>query len=238
MYEFDARIRYSEVDSEGRLTWIALLNYFQDVSTFQSEEGGAGVSYLMERNLAWVLNSWQIDVIRYPMLFEYVKVGTIPYGIKGFLGYRNFYLKDAATNEMAAVANSLWTLMDMEKMVPCRVTKEIAAAYPMEEKLSMEYADRKIFFTGEGTKKEEILVRPHHLDTNQHVNNGQYVLMAMDFLPPGFEIQRLRAEYKKSALLSDVIVPIVYESEKCVGIALQTTDEKVYANVEFCGIKK
>lgn len=31
MYAFDSRIRYSETDSEGRLTLNALLNYFRIV---------------------------------------------------------------------------------------------------------------------------------------------------------------------------------------------------------------
>ena len=38
MYQFQSRIRYSEVDSEGRLTMASLINYFQDCSTFQSED--------------------------------------------------------------------------------------------------------------------------------------------------------------------------------------------------------
>ena len=43
MYAFDSRIRYSETDSEGRLTLNALLNYFQDCSTFHSEDVGLGI---------------------------------------------------------------------------------------------------------------------------------------------------------------------------------------------------
>ena len=36
MYEFDSRVRYSEVDHHGTMTVPALINYFQDCSTFQS----------------------------------------------------------------------------------------------------------------------------------------------------------------------------------------------------------
>ena len=43
MYAFDSRIRYSETDSEGYLTLDALLNYFQDCSTFHSEDVGLGI---------------------------------------------------------------------------------------------------------------------------------------------------------------------------------------------------
>ena len=57
MYTFDSRIRYSEIDADGKLSMAALINYFQDCSTFQSEELGVGIEYLAKRHLAWVLVS-------------------------------------------------------------------------------------------------------------------------------------------------------------------------------------
>ena len=66
MYAFDSRIRYSETDSEGYLTLDALLNYFQDCSTFHSEDVGLGIGYMKEIGQVWVLSSWQIVVNRYP----------------------------------------------------------------------------------------------------------------------------------------------------------------------------
>ena len=66
MYTFDSRIRYSETDSEGKLTMASIINYFQDCSTFQSEDLGLGVAKLRQMHLVWVLSSWQIVVERYP----------------------------------------------------------------------------------------------------------------------------------------------------------------------------
>ena len=37
--------------------------------------------------------------------------------------------------------------------------------------------------------------------------------MAQDYLPEGFAIGQMRAEYRKSALLHDCIVPEVFEQE-------------------------
>ena len=48
MYEFDSRVRYSEVDHHGTMTVPALINYFQDCSTFQSEDLGIGTTVLKE----------------------------------------------------------------------------------------------------------------------------------------------------------------------------------------------
>ena len=45
MFEFTSKVRYSETDSEGKLSLPALLDYFQDSSTFQSEELGLGIEY-------------------------------------------------------------------------------------------------------------------------------------------------------------------------------------------------
>lgn len=238
MYEFEARIRYSEVDFNGKLTWMSLLNYFQDTSTFQSEDLSVGVRFLTKQGFAWVLNAWQIDVVRLPELADHVILGTIPYEIKGFMGFRNFYMKDKKTGEMLAVANSIWTLMDIKNMRPSRVTQEMKDAYKQEPKLEMEYLDRKILFTSDGRYQEPVEVKPHHLDTNHHVNNGQYVQMALEYLPEDFKIKRLRAEYKKSALLSDRIVPVVYTQSSGIGVSLKTQDGEVFTNVEFQGEHK
>ena len=94
MYTFESRIRYSETDSRGKLTMASLINYFQDCSTFHSEDLHLGVEYLKKEHLVWVLSSWQIVVERYPWLGEKVVIGTLPYEVKGFLGYRNFAMLD------------------------------------------------------------------------------------------------------------------------------------------------
>ena len=62
MYTFDARIRYSEVDSRRRLTVEKLIDYFQDCTTFQSEDLGVGLDFMTARGIAWVINYWQIQI--------------------------------------------------------------------------------------------------------------------------------------------------------------------------------
>ena len=235
MYQFSSRIRYSEVDSEGRLTLESLLNYFQDCSTFQSEDLGIGVAYLGERKMAWILSAWQIVVERYPKLCETVFVGTIPYDIKNFVGYRNFLL-ETEDGERLAYANTIWMLMDMEKMKPVKVTQKMQEAYKLGEKLEMDYAPRKIVLPRkEGTAQETVEIKHHHLDTNHHVNNGQYVRIAMEYLPEGYEIRQMRAEYKKQAHLGDKIYPFVYAEDARVAVSLNGREGQPYCIVEFDG---
>lgn len=237
MYTFDARIRYSETDSEGRLTLEGLLDYFQDCSTFHSEELGLGVEYLRQNNLVWVLSKWQIVVNCFPRLCDRVTVGTFPYHFKGCFGYRNFFMRDEE-GRMLACADSLWTLLDTERFKPVYLKEEMLEKYALEEKLPMAYDSHRIQSRGEGHFEEDIIVRPHHLDINHHVNNGQYVRMARGFLPEGFSIGQMRAEYRRQALLHDVLHPFILRQRSAEGnelwvISLQDENGGVYVNVEF-----
>lgn len=232
MYTFDSRIRYSETDSEGKLTMASLLNYLQDCSTFHSEDVGLGVDYFREVHQVWVLSSWQIVVERYPRLYEHVTIGTQPYDMKGFLGFRNFSMM-TEDGEYLAKANSIWSLLNTDTGKPVPVNGEMLQKYGLGEKLDMEYAPRKIAVPEGGISGEPIVVKKHHLDTNHHVNNGQFVDMTMDFLPEQFVIGQLRAEYKKQAFLDDILVPCVVTGEDKVVVSL--TDEKgaPYVVTEF-----
>lgn len=239
MYSFDSRIRYSEVDSDAVLTVESLIDYFQDCSTFQTQDGPATMEYLRSKNIAWVLSSWQIVINRLPKLCEEVTIGTVPYELKGPIGLRNFFM-DTREGERLSVANSVWTLFDFEKQVPCRVTPEIIEAYPLDEKLPMEYTGRKIALPKDAEVRdgEEILVRKHHLDTNNHVNNGQYIRMAIESLhDKKIVFSQLRAEYKKQALLGDVLYPVIYkvtkEHEKIYTISLNDADKSPVCIVEL-----
>ncbi len=232
MYSFDARIRYSETDSNGNLTLASLLNYFQDCTTFHSEDLGLGLDYLAAHHQVWVLSSWQIVVERYPRLSERVRVGTAPYEFKGFLGFRNFMMM-TEDGEYLAKANSLWSLLDTDTWKPTAPPAEMLQGYVLSERLDMDYAPRKIKVPEGGGDREVIVVRKHHLDTNHHVNNGQYVDMAMEFLPEDFFIGQMRAEYKKQAFLEDVLHPYVAEEDGRVVVALNDAEGRPYVIVEF-----
>lgn len=237
MYTFQSRIRYSETGTDGKLTLESLLDYFQDSSTFHSEDIGLGIKYLEERNLAWVLSSWQIVIERYPNVCENVVIGTAPYDFKGFIGYRNFWM-DTEAGERLAYANSIWSLMDTVKMTPAKPPVEMIEGYVLSDKLQMDYTPRKIAVPIGGNSQEKIEVRPHHLDTNGHVNNGQYVRIAMEYMPKDFHIRQLRAEYKKQAVLGDIMMPVaaVNEDKTIYTVSLNTEGETPYSIIELTGV--
>ena len=81
--------------------------------------------------------------------------------------------------------------------------------------------------------EESFTIQKHHLDTNHHVNNCQYIQMAMDYLPADFPLRQMRAEYKQQARLSDVICPEVSADADKVVVSLNDIHGEPYAVVEF-----
>ena len=235
MYRFRSRIRYSECDESEHLTLVGLLNYFQDCSTFQSEDLGVGLDVLHDRGTFWVVNSWQIDIMRLPKLCEEVEIGTRPYDCRGFFGKRNFYMLDT-DGEFLAKADSLWTYISMKDSTPVRIEEDIIRAYGNMPRIDMEYLGRKIAFPkndDETKKADEITVNEHLLDANHHVNNGKYVELAAGFIPEDLHVDRIRVEYRRQAFLGDVIVPFIFREEDAVTVKLADAAGEPYSVVAF-----
>ncbi|HIV26122.1 MAG TPA: acyl-[acyl-carrier-protein] thioesterase [Candidatus Scatomonas pullistercoris] len=225
-YSFSGRIRYSEMDENRSLSLYSLINYFQDCSNFHAEVSGVGLDWTEANHRAWMLASWQIFVDEYPTMGDLVEVSTWAYGFRGFIGYRNYEMKNAAGRSIAR-ANSEWVFMDTEKNSPTKVPKSQAEAYGIEEsrKLTDDFGKRKIHIPENGKQMEPFRIQEYHLDTNHHVNNGQYIRFAEAYLPRGMKIGKLRAEYKKQVLLGDLLYPTVAETENGFVVVLAREGE-------------
>lgn len=231
-YEFLSKVRYSEIDHRGTMTLPALINYFQDCSTFHSEEIGVGMNRLKADKKAWILSYWQVIVDRYPEMTEEISVGTFASEFKGLYGNRNFYMNDAQGNRIAC-ANSIWVFMDVEKGRPCRPAPEYIEPYGTEAPLEMPYEGRKIEVPDSFEERPSFPVRKYHIDTNEHVNNCQYVQMALEVVSGERNVRQLRVDYKKSAVLGDMIYPKLANEKDRTVVELCDAEGKAYAVIEM-----
>ena len=236
MYEYKIRIGFSDCDTNKTFTLTSLIDAFQDCSTFQSEDLGVGFDVLTQNNLVWVINYWELNILRLPKLCDYVTVGTYPYDFKGCFGFRNFYMKDEK-DEYIVKANSMWTLVDTISSRPSKAPQFISQAYELEEKLDMTYNPRKVLIPKTNDvltlEKDPIHIQLHHLDSNHHVNNGQYVKLAMSALGEEENIASLRIDYRKQAHLGDTIYPVVYKTDNKSIVALYDENKSAFSVAEF-----
>ena len=233
MYTMNSHVRYSEADHNGLITPDALINYFQDCTMVHSELCGRGVTNASKAEGYWFLASWQADIIRTPKLFENINITTIPYEFKGFFGSRNFLITTDDGEELVK-ANSVWIYLDSHTHSPARIPKEEGAAYgEIGPKLDMEYLPSKIKVTYELTPYAPVPVDIQQIDTNEHVNNCEYIRTFMSATGAVDMPRRIRAEYRQAAVMGDIFHPYVNKDDaRCIA-DLRGEDGTSYAVVEF-----
>lgn len=235
MYSFESNVRFSECGSTLRLTIPALINYLQDCSTFHTESIGHGISWGNEHGFAWFIAAWQIQIDRLPRFTERIRVSTWSYAGKPTLANRNFVI-DSGDGETLVRADSLWFPFDIVKRRPMRIPTSEHVYLDDTSPLDLPPTQRKLKLAGEGIAKEPITVMEQHLDSNRHVNNGQYIAMADNIVrgvEEDFDIRRLLVQYKNAAQLGDVIVPELYVEDTGYAVNLADADGESYAIVRM-----
>ena len=172
MYKMNGRVRYSECGIDNKIKLPAIINYFQDCTTENSETIGVGHDYLVDRKRAWILNSWQVEIMRRPHVGESIEVGTWATGFKGVFGPRDFCMKTPEGEEIAR-AHSLWVYIDTESGRPVKPTEEEIAVYEVGEPIVMEEVSRKIKVPEGAVVVDTFPVHKYHIDTIVHVNNSK-----------------------------------------------------------------
>ena len=212
MYSFTSRVRYSEVDEHSTLSINALLNYLQDCSLFQTESRGYGPRHVEEVGLRWMISFWQIEIGRLPHFGDQIKVSTWAARFKGLFASRDFTVVDDS-DELLVRANSQWFMFDDASGRPVRPPESELAPYAddvaNDVPLEMPPMSRKIRVPEGGVKMDEVRVTPAYIDTNHHVNNAQYVNIALGLLPRGLQVHNLEVQYVAAAKLGDTICPRV-----------------------------
>ncbi|MGE5681500.1 MAG: acyl-[acyl-carrier-protein] thioesterase, partial [Bacillota bacterium] len=156
--------------------------------------------YYSRNNVAWVLYKWRIDILKYPLFNQTVKVVTEPRAFVRFYAYRTFEMKSIA-DELLVNATSLWFFVDTSSRKPIKINDDMIRGYNVQnnEIKSLEIEDvRQI----ERTDFEKIFnVRLSDIDSNDHVNNISYIEWALEVVPAEIysdhSLRHMKVVYKK-----------------------------------------
>jgi len=235
VYSFSSTVRYSECDERGRLSIPALVNYLQDCALFHTESLGHGINYIAQFHVAWYLAAWQIQIERRPVFAENLTVSTWCHSISTTLAGRSFCIANDKGEELVK-ADSLWFVFDTQRMRPVRVPKDEYVYLSDDERIDLPPTQRKLKVSGTGEAQGPVVVSEEHLDTNHHVNNGQYIAIAdhiIRHVDEDFEPRTVLAQYKLAATLGDTMVPQLYREADGYAIDLAQPDGTTFAIVRM-----
>ena len=232
MYSLNYKVTTSTCDSDGKLKLYSALQMMQDCSEMWIDSEQGVKDYFEKENMAQLLASRQVEVIRRPSFKEELTVTTSVYGMKSMFGFRNTFIYDAEGLPCYRTW-SMGAFVDKGTGKLKKVDDQTISTMLLEPKLDMNYKDRRIILPKEGgTVLAPVAVQRADIDYNKHVNNANYIRIAMELLPEGFEVKGLRVEYRVPARLNDQLVPTVYQQDELFIVALNIGND-VSTIIEF-----
>ena len=232
MYSLKYKVTTSTCDSEGRLKLYSALQMMQDCSEMWIDSEPEVKAYFARENMAQLLASRQVEVLRVPSYKEELTVTTSVYGMKPMFGFRNTFIYDADGRPCYRTW-SMGAFVDKVTGKLKRVDDRVANSLLIEPQLEMNYRDRRIILPKDnGETFAPVKVMRADIDYNRHVNNSNYIRIAMELLPEDFKVKGLRVEYRVAAKLDDMLLPTIYRMDNGIIVSL-SIDTEVSAIIEF-----
>jgi acyl-ACP thioesterase len=237
MFSLKYKVTTSTCDCEGRLKLYSALQMMQDCSEMWIDTEPGVRQYFSEQNMAQLLASRQVEVVRVPAYKEELTVTTSVYGMKPMFGFRNTFIYDAEGRPCYRTW-SMGAFVDKASGKLKRVDDATIASMRLEPQLEMSYRDRRIILPREEASEGVQVLQPVRvlradIDYNRHMNNANYIRMAMELLPEDFVVKGLRVEYRVAAKLGDMLTPVVYRTADGIIVSLSMGDD-VSAIIELC----
>lgn len=233
MYQTIERVGPSRTDKDARLRLVSAIDIMQDCSQLWLESEPEFHKCLVNNGWAMVMAFRQVDIIRLPEYQERLSAKTSIFECKKYYGYRNTAVYDEK-NEPCLKSWSLGAFVDLATGKFAAIPPEVLASITLDEKLDMDYQPKKITLPdSRGDRMAPKELRRSDIDINNHVNNARYIDIAQEVLPEDFEVKRIRAEYKTSAVWGDSIHPRRHSLEEGWIVSLENEQEEPYAIIEF-----
>ena len=81
-------VRSYEVNWRSQMTMPAMMHLCQEIAFQHADMAGFGWNGMIEKQLFWVLSRMRMDILRYPVWNESIKISTWSVGGEGLQGYR------------------------------------------------------------------------------------------------------------------------------------------------------
>lgn len=175
-------IRAYEIDAKGKASVTSICNYLQEAAGNHATILGVAVDHLFKMHLTWVLSRLHIQVSRFPIWRENVRLETWPSGKKGKYATRDFLIFDQSDNIIVRGTSS-WMMIDLKMLKPITMPEFMNEIKSPARPRAIDDSFQKLPPPQNPEIETMFDVRLNDLDINQHVNNVKYIEWALESIP-------------------------------------------------------
>ena len=205
--------------------------------------GCDGVIYREKYNAFWVFTKSKLNFKKRPEWRQVISASTFPIDNAGFKTHINTILRDKNGTTLIT-ANQEACVLDMEKHRPVKLS---TLNYPKENfPISVfdepfDKFDSDFFKSGYKTEdnfKYEQIIRSQHIDMSHHMNNIEYIKLALNIFSDDFllsnEVKNLEVHYMGESKEGQVLKIYEKTQEKISQIIIRENERTVFEmQIEF-----
>ncbi|WP_445665861.1 acyl-[acyl-carrier-protein] thioesterase [Fodinibius sp. AD559] len=182
MFEKEFDLRYFEMGQRGEATPVTILTLLEETAADHCLDIGHSLYDLLEKNIGWVLLSGRMVMERYPRYKEEITIKTWLSSFRTFRGTRENLIIDEEGNIIGR-AKGYWLFFDIERRRPTRIFDEILERWEINPEESIEVDSTEVEALDVATYRNEFVIHRFDMDSNEHVNNLQYLQWTMETIP-------------------------------------------------------
>lgn len=232
----DYEIKYYEQNVNGVLKESSLLNLLQDIATISAESLGFGPSFVFANNYAWVVLRYHIEIYKEIKNKPLITIKTLPRGISKLYAFRDFEIC-TPEGDLLGKAVSTWMLIDINTRRPLPAQK-VLTMMPSFEKQETDIQYVNFSSDGQSIYEKSFDVRFDDIDINQHANNCNYIIWALEALPAEFRQTKspkiIDIKYRKETNMgAKVLSQVCVEDNISIHKIIENSDELCSLRIEW-----
>lgn len=233
IYTEDYKVRISDYDRNGRLSYEAVLQILENVGSHNSDSVGNNVIEGSQSGIAWILAGWRVNILRPVDSREELKISTWTHGkANATMVYRDFVLSDKNGCE-AIKAEAKFVLLDIAAGKLTRINNELFSSYLPEEKTVFDTPSPKPHEPVRFDCEKIIPLRKSDIDFNGHLHNTRYIDFAAEVLPEDifseYGVNEFIVVYKKSVMEGSAVTVKRADTEAGYTVC-------IYGGGELCSV--
>ena len=199
IFEKNYTVGNRDVANNRKATNKAILKYLENIACSHSDEVGYGINTIETTKVVWVLLDWKFKVIERPTYGQTINVKTWSRKMERSCAYRDFEVYDEEGN-ILALATTKWAFLNADTRKIQRIPDTLESEYQSEpERKVFEEEIEKIHEPSDEQDSIQLKIRRTDIDTNNHVNNLNYLDLAYEILPKDIyeqDLKNIRITYK------------------------------------------
>lgn len=204
VHEKSFAVRSVDIDGDGVIKTVPLLNYILESAGEHAALGGADVTDLFKKGLTWVLSRFHIEITRFPKWGETVRIRTWPSACAALFAVREFEV--TCERGPLAVATSSWIIVDLKTRRPVRPAEHLTGFSMLSTRALLDDFAPLPTPTREDVARE-FPVFFSDIDVNRHVTATVYVHRALETVPEqilvGFRPAGIKVNFRGEAFYGD-----------------------------------